>query len=351
MSEGLNAALRVAARQALRPPLRDRRFWLVQALVVFIATLHLTADAGVAVPTFGIPHFATVGLFLVPIVYAALNFGLGGSVATAAWVTLLSVPDLVAVDMPHDRLEDAIQLLIVDAVAVFVGHRAGREQLARLRLEEAQARTRSYAAKVLQAHEDERRSIAQELHDDPLQSLIYLLRRLETAVSEPPPAQAAALAESRELIGHVAAQLRATSQGLRPPSLDDLGMVPALRQLCTQVEERSRLKIRVRVSGESARLNPDVELGVFRIAQEAINNAERHAVAENVNVVLRLQPNALQLHVSDDGLGFDPALDGTATLGLPGMRERAELLDGRLTVISNPGRGTSVRLHLPLAAE
>ena len=348
MSENWISSLRAAARQATRPPLRDRRFWLVQALVVLIAALHFAADSGLAVPTFGIPHFATVSMFLVPVVYSALNFGLSGSLATAAWVTVLSVPDLLTVDSPHDRLEDTIQLVIVDAVAIFVGHRVAREQLARLRLEEAQARLRTHAAKVLQAHEGERQRIAHELHDDPLQSLIYLLRRLESAASGGGAAQAAALQESMKVIGQVAATLRGTSVRLRPPALDDLGLVPALQQLCAQVEERSGLHVSLRVSGQQARLDPDIELGVFRIAQEALHNVERHAAAQNVSVTLRGQAGKLLLQVTDDGIGFDAVSDGT--LGIPGMRERAELLDGRLDVVSHPRSGTSVHLKLPIAS-
>lgn len=346
MSENRVSNLRAVARQATRPPLRDRRFWLVQALVVLIATLHFAADVGLAVPTFGIPHFATVSMFLVPVVYAALNFGLSGSLATAAWVTVLSVPDLLTVDSPHDRLEDTIQLVIVDAVAIFVGHRVARERLAILRLEEAQTRLRTYAAKVLQAHEDERQRIAHELHDDPLQSLIYLSRRLESAALGGGAVQAAALQESRQLIGQVAATLRETSQRLRPPSLDDLGLVPALQQLCAQVEERSRLHVSLRVSGQQARLDPDVEVGVFRIAQEALHNVERHAAAQSVSITLRDQSGKLILQVTDDGVGFNAASDGT--LGIPGMRERAELLDGRLDVVSHPRGGTKVHLELPV---
>lgn len=348
MRDDWTVTLREATRQAIRPPFRDRRFWLVQALVAFIGSLHLTADAGLAVPSFGIPHFATVGLFLVPVVYAALTFGLGGSVATAAWLTVLSLPDLLIVDPPHDRLEDTIQLVIVDAVAIFVGHRVGREHQARMRVEEAQVRLRTYATRVLQAQEEERRRIAHELHDDPLQSLIYLSRRLESAETGGVAAQAAALEESRRLIGQVAATLRDTSQRLRPPSLDDLGLVPALRQLCTQVEERTGITIGIRTSGESLRLDPDVELGVFRIGQEALHNVERHAAARSASMFLRMQPDELVLQIADDGVGFDTAADGGGTLGIPGMQERAELLDGCFSLSSRPGKGTTVRLELPL---
>jgi two-component system sensor histidine kinase DegS len=348
MSEDWVSTLRDAARQAIRPPFRDRRFWLVQALVAFIGTLHLTADAGLAVPTFGIPHFATVGLFLVPVVYAALTFGLGGSLATAAWLTVLSVPDLLFVDLPQDRLEDSIQLLIVDAVAIFVGHRVGREQLARLRVEEAQVRLRAYAAKVLQAQEEERRRIAHELHDDPLQSLIYLSRRLESVGAQDNAARGSILDESRRVIGQVAATLRETSQRLRPPSLDDLGLVPALRQLCTQVEERSGIHVGLLTNGQPIRLDPEVELGVFRIGQEALHNVERHAAARKASMCLRVAPDGLVLQIADDGVGFDAAYGGGGTLGIPGMQERAELLNGRVRVSSRPGKGTTVRLELPL---
>jgi signal transduction histidine kinase len=235
-------------------------------------------------------------------------------------------------------------------VAVFVGHRVGREHLARRRVEEAQVRLRAYAAKVLRAQEEERRRIAHELHDDPLQSLIYLSRRLESAGTDGEAARAAMLEESRRLIGQVTVTLRETSQRLRPPALDDLGLVPALRQLCSQVEERSAIRVSLRTSGRPVRLDPEVELGVFRIGQEALHNVERHAAARNASMFLRLQPSELVLQIADDGVGFDSAAERSGTLGIPGMQERAELLDGRISVSSRPGKGTIVRLELPMAA-
>jgi signal transduction histidine kinase len=329
-------ALHEVARQALRPPLRDLRFWIVQALVFLVAILHVVADEERAVPVYGIPNFATVSLFLVPVVYAALNFGLAGSLATALWTLALSLPDLLAIDSPHDRTEDVIQLVIVVSVAVFVGQRVDRERLARRRVETAQEELRAYAGKVLAAQEDERRRIAQEIHDEPLQALIHLARQLEAQPAE------------RELATRIAADLREISQGLRPPALDDLGLGPALRRLAGQLEEHTGAQVSVRVAG-TQRLAPELELGVFRIAQEALHNVERHAAARAVSVRLSLEPPEVSLEVRDDGGGFDPALPRRRqTLGLVGMRERADLLGGELDVRSRPGAGTRVRLAVPL---
>jgi signal transduction histidine kinase len=188
-------------RNALRPPIRDPRFWLVQGLVVAIALGHELADATNFIAPTGIPGFATVALFLVPIVYAALNFGLTGSFATAAWVTLLTLPDFFVIDEADHHWIDGIQLVIIDSVAIFVGQRVERERLAARRESE---RMSAYAGNILRAQEDERREIGQEIHDEPLQDLIQLYRRVGDAVD----------GESASIV----AELRSKEASWRPPS-------------------------------------------------------------------------------------------------------------------------------------
>lgn len=347
---------RIAARpwttlvQAGRPPLRARRFWIVQLLVVLIAVLHLAADRGLTVPPLGIPHFATVALFLVPIVYAALNFGLSGALATAIWVTLLSLPDLLVWDDGQDRWNDWVQLMVVDAIAVFVGERVERERRARHRAEEAEKQIKTYARRILHSQEEERRRIAQELHDDPLQALIYLVRRLEALaeVSELPAPAKHEVERVRSVATETAASLREIARGLRPPSLDDLGLVPAIRQLVSTTEGRHDDRtVDLRLSGHPRRLPAECELGLYRIAQEALNNVDKHAGARNVRVRLSFRRDGVVLSVSDDGRGFARG-DADRSMGLPGMRERASLIGGELGVESTPGRGTIVRAAVPI---
>ncbi len=118
-----------------KPPLRDWRFWVVQVLVVVVAFIHLASHLHWPLPTFGMPHFSTMALFMIPVAYAALSFGLGGAVATLAWVTLLMIPNLVT-HTPPDRWANSVQL----ASILLVGYRVEVERFLRRRSEQARAR-------------------------------------------------------------------------------------------------------------------------------------------------------------------------------------------------------------------
>ena len=338
--------VRELVRRALRPPIRDRRFWVVQVLVLAIAAGHELADTTSFITPLGIPGFATVALFMVPIIYAALNFGITGSFATAVWVTLLSLPDFFVIDEADHHWIDGIQLAIIDAVAIFVGQRVERERLATRR--ESQRMT-AYAANIVLAQEEERRRIGQEIHDEPLQDLMQLFRR----VSDLPEGEGATIIrELRADDGVLAAaikNLREIARGLRPPALDDLGLVPALRRLTQEFGKRNALEVSFDVAGEVRRLDPDVELGAYRIAQQALHNVERHAAARAVRVRVKFGDGHLGIEVLDDGIGFDlhQAQADSTSLGLLGMRERAQLLGGVLSVRSKPDLGTTVRAELP----
>ena len=143
-------------------------------------------------------------------------------------------------------------------------------------------------------------------------------------------------------------ELRQIARGLRPPALDDLGLAAALRKLTSDFQARTGVGASFRVEGEG-RPAADAELGLFRIAQEALNNVGRHAAAERVSVRLRLAAAEARLTIVDDGAGFTVGRAPEASLGLAGMRERAALLGGRLDVSSAPGKGATVRATIPLA--
>jgi two-component system, NarL family, sensor histidine kinase UhpB len=210
----------------------------------------------------------------------------------------------------------------------------------------------AYAAYVLRGQEEERGRIARELHDEPLQALIAVCRRLD-AVPERATLSAAAVAsleQTRLLVEGTVRELRELARGLRPPSLDDLGLVVTLRQLVGAFKERTGLVTTLVVQGEERRLAPEAELALFRIAQEALHNVERHAAARCVAVTLTFDGD-VQLHVADDGDGFTPRSPGRSGerggLGLLGMQERATWLGGRLDLQSSPGHGTTVHVALP----
>jgi PAS domain S-box-containing protein len=213
------------------------------------------------------------------------------------------------------------------------------------------AATRSFAARLMAAQEEERRHIAHEIHDDPLQRLIHLARRMDSLVIAGGPGPASvALLETRVELLEIIGRLRDVARGLRPPGLDQLGLVAAVRGLLADVEDSHALRVDFEVTGTPVPLAADAELGAFRIIQEAVSNVIRHASAHVARVDLQYDEVSLRIRVVDDGIGFATrpgAAPGVVQLGLEGMRERASLLGGELVVSSDLGKGTSIDARLP----
>jgi signal transduction histidine kinase len=325
-------------------PVRSGRFWLVQAGVLVVAFLdEVVLDFWHVQPPFEIPRSTVTALLLVPVIYAALNFGVRGAEGTALWATALMVPDwlfLGGVTTANAWVEIG-NMAILNGVAIVVGQRVDREGEARL---QAQA----YAAHLLTVQEGERRTLAQDLHDDPVQTLAYLVRMLEV-LSDDPRLSADLVPLVRrdgELATEVVNTLRTVIHGLRPPVLDDLGAVAALRQLVAEVRSRHGIVIDLRVSGDPVRLSDRCELTVYRVAQEALSNVVRHAQATDTRVDLHFGDQVV-LTVTDNGRGMSsPAVVAAGSgggLGLIGMRERVNLIGGSLEVRACKPHGTRVR--------
>lgn len=211
----------------------------------------------------------------------------------------------------------------------------------------AGSRARAWAGEVLRAQEEECRRIAREIHDDPLQRLLQLARRMEAHSAPGAERLGAARDELLDVVGH----LRDVTRGLHPAGLDQLGLVAAVRGLLADVEVEEGLATELTVIGDEERGASEVEVGLFRIAQEAVRNVVRHADADRLRVELSYGDDAVALTITDDGCGFeeDGGRPGTRShLGILGMRERASLLDGECEVRSRPGRGTVVRATVPL---
>lgn len=222
-----------------------------------------------------------------------------------------------------------------------------RLELAFLRMmRRLEAERRRAGSAALQAQEQERARVARDLHDEVNQSLTGLLLRLEVAREAAPPALEPELAETKALANQAMRELLSLARQLRPTALDDLGLIAAT---AGQVEQMARGEIdaEFRAEGDFSELGDDAQLVVYRVAQEALSNAARHSGAGRVEVRLaRLDGGGVELAVADDGRGF--AFDESeGGLGIAGMRERALLIGGELTIESRPGRGTTVRLRVP----
>jgi PAS domain S-box-containing protein len=459
---------RLHPRQWLRVPWRTRPFWATQALVMLIAGAHAVLEHFHILDHASL-YFVPVSLYFIPVVYAATRFGTAGSVPTALWCFVLTIPNALFWHAGEERAGEIFQMIVIVLVAVFVGRRVDEQLRARRLAEDAshewrlseeryrslfenageavlvveggalivecnpaaarllgtsvgelrgalvaaslpaslgralvracaspgrpggdvlvsgpgnepvwvepvctqisrepdrsqvvlrdvttqksrQQRLETFASAVLQAQEEERSRVAHELHDETIQSLIQLCRMIDECGCGVPAGNGRA-GVLRQHTEATITNIRRFIAGLRPPALDDLGLTAVIERCAHDLGDRASLDVDIEISGTPRRLSTEAELVLFRIAQEALHNVERHAAASRVSVELDYQPELVSLTVVDDGRGFDVeaaerALD-RHRLGIMGMRERARSVGGTLSVESAPGTGAAVAVELP----
>lgn len=478
MSVSTKAAARLSLLGFDRSHYRDRRFWHVQGLVFGLAVLHTAAEYlewSQQIPHGHALYFVPEALFLIPVGYAALNFGLHGAVATAIWSSVLILPNLFIFHHGREAAGVVVQLAVLNAVAYFGGQRVDREMGARRQIETARAALevselrfrslfensaegvlvldraggvheanaaaakllgceqavlrdselpekvksaapaqllsslslayprcqtfpvrrnddttvylqplcteftgadgkslmqvslrdvtqqhvreqglRTFAAHILQAQEEERRRIAQELHDETLQRLVVLSRCLDTleeAVGTPSTSVQLGIEAAHDSAHEVMASLRKFTRQLRPPALDELGVTACIRRMLADLSKDATVVCNLRVCGDGRRLSGEIELGLFRIVQEAVRNVERHADASQLQVSIDFAPRHVKLVIADNGKGFSvptrPGDPQNGGLGLLGMQERAAMLGGSLDIDSGQGQGTTIVATVP----
>ena len=214
-------------------------------------------------------------------------------------------------------------------------------------LERLESERRRSGGHVIRAQEEERRRLARDLHDEVNQALTAILLRLEALTQEGTSGQDPELAELKKLVNQAMDDLSGLARQLRPTALDDHGLVPAIDSQLSRFSARTGVAGQFQSRGEFGHLTDDEQTAIYRIAQEALTNAGRHAEATHVSVELCGGPQATELRVADDGQGFDTANDASGRLGLKGMAERARLVGGSLDVRSRAGTGTTVTLTVP----
>lgn len=482
MNPGAPSALRAATagtfRQAIAvvwrwfPPVHRREFWAVQVLVLVIAAGHTVLEVAGHLVEPPALYLVPTSLFFVPVVYAALNFGIRGSLPTALWSSFLTLPNLLFLHAGLSRLGVVWQEAIILSLAVFVGIRVDHERNARQDAEDREQARRSseeryrslfdnaaeavlvvdheavieeaneaaarllgrsvdllrgtrlpavvgdeiasallaegssgkplalpvaagrqpvwvepmasyplagpdgtihlqamlhdvtlqherqqglegYARRTVAAREEEQRRIGRELHDVPLQSLVLLARKLD-AVDESvgSDGHAGVVTEARALAEQAAGELRRISRALRPSVLDDLGLAIALKSEASALARRSGISVRFTSSGQARTLEPEIELMLLRVAQEALHNVERHSRASKAAVRLAFHPGKVSLLIRDDGTGLGTVpsaseLLAAGKLGLVGMQERARLARADVVIRSQRLGGTSVEVTVP----
>jgi two-component system sensor histidine kinase UhpB len=216
-------------------------------------------------------------------------------------------------------------------------------------LDRLETERRESGVRALVAQETERRRVAAELHDEIGQRLTALLLQLDRLSRAAPPELGdefeSTLGATRETLEGV----RGLARRLRPEVLDELGLVPALRNLCDRIEESTGLVVRRSLALELPTLSANAELVVYRVAQEALTNVVRHARSEQAHVALASDGSEVELCVHDSGIGVGEHDAENSSGGIRGMRERALLIGARLEVLAGDAGGTEVRLHVPAA--
>jgi PAS domain S-box-containing protein len=214
-------------------------------------------------------------------------------------------------------------------------------------------RLRDFSAGALRASEDERRRIARELHDDTAQHLSALL--MWVRLIEPEVTAESARKRLRELRDEIAAcadGVRRIARGLRPPELEDAGLIAALRAHARSIRDGAGMDVHIEADAAvDALLAPDTRLVLYRIVQEAVSNALRHAGTDRVRIHLSVEGQNVIGVIKDEGRGFASEGRPGAGLGLLGMQERASMVGGRLSIESRPGKGTLVRVDVPIKRE
>jgi two-component system, NarL family, sensor histidine kinase DevS len=263
---------------------------------------------------------------------------------TGLYVPLLAREHPIGVLVAHDKigrdqrftssdLRLAEQFAVRASIAVDLSRRVARDALRR----------------VVAGQEVERRRLARELHDETGQALTSILLGLR-AVDDADNSEGmkSALADLRELVVTTLQDVRRLAVQLRPKALDDFGLVAALERLVQTFSESSGIRVDLEARLGDHRLPTEVETTMYRIVQEALTNVVKHAEATRVSILLVRRDAMLTAVMEDDGRGFDAASVKSDSLGLEGMRERVTLHDGRLTLETAPGSGTTLRVEVPL---
>ena len=367
----------IYGNEGYKRPIARWDFWLIvvaTAVVTFVYYSDSPAYATLFPKTFhdlGLDrHSLERILYLAPVIWAGFFFAWRGAFVTSIITLGLMLPRVFLIsEHALDALVESISVFIIGNVlalsfASLRKERAYRDQLKRAQkqqektmeeLRAAQQNLRFYLQEATRAQEEERKRISLELHDDTIQSLVVLARDLDDAImdNEAVPEEVKTKLEAfwhRRIDGIVKA-VRRLSQDLRPAALDQLGLIPALEWLGNSLQEHSGITVQVATDGRERRLTEEAAIAVFRICQEALRNAWRHAEATEISISLQFLEGLIRLTINDNGKGFElPGQIGdlarTGKLGLAGMEERAHMLGGTLTVRSEPGQGTVIVLEI-----
>ncbi len=312
---------------------------------------HLALPLELMEPLAAAPAVEPFFFLLIPLVLLAWGYGRQGALLGSTWASVLHV-GLSLWLLPEGGLsrisvaQTLMRILLLYLVPLIVSILAERERQQHTRLETAHRRLRRHAAAMEQlAVSRERNRMARDLHDTLAHSLSALnvqLEALRTLMTNDPAAAQAAVDEIAELARHGLEESRNAIQALRSDPVETLGLTGALRETIQALQTRSGLQVNLSTAGEESHVTPEEAQALYRIAEEALSNVERHAEAQRVDVRLDFGANQIDLVVRDDGTGFDPEIVKQERYGLTGMRERADMIGAEIDITNSPEGGTEV---------
>lgn len=288
-------------------------------------------------------------------------------VAVVLIVGLITVAAFVSLGV--QAVTDPIQNLVLQTRQVTAGDYDAQVTLSRIKeirelgmafnemveqIRKYRAGVRQYVADITQSQEEERKRIARELHDDTVQSLIAIGQRIELVkeMLDDPAEARTRLGELRTMVTGAIASVRQFSRDLRPLTLEDLGLVAAMQYLVNQLAQSEGIDVQFTVEGTVEGLSADMEVAIYRILQEALNNVKKHADASEVDVLAEFTEKEITLTVQDNGRGFEvpDSITDFASIGgfgMMGLQERAQLFGGQIDIESQPFEGTTIRMRMP----
>lgn len=353
--------------------LRNIHFWILICLILLLVYIYQYWPWRIWEFEYGISHwfkwlssldylalfelrYHFIGsLFLIPIIYSAIIFNWKGALITSAFSVVYSML-AIGLWVPVDYIIVNVTILLMPSAVVTII--AIEMQLRRKEMElfnERENRRKLYLAKVMEAQEKERKRLAQEIHDDTIQVLSAIASHaesLEVNTDNNINEMKNKATWIKEMIRQVIGELRKISLDLRPGILDNLGLSSALSWLTTQNNEACDTHTQLMINGIEHKLDPSVEVVIFRIIQEALNNVKRHSNAKQAMINLNFSNASVLITIFDDGQGFTLPVNVASfategKLGLIGIKERVESLRGTLKIHSMPLEGFKLLIEIP----
>lgn len=336
-------------------------FWIILSLFFVITVLYYNYGA---LPYFNraswirqLLYFEIVyrinGILLfIPFFYASVVFWWKGALFVWSISVLIMLPRIINLSLnPASLIQNILYMTMPLMLVLFVTMELQWRNTVRINAHEREEARQIYMAQIFKAQEDERRRIAQELHDETIQSLMIMASSARGLMNNEIIKTRRDFFEPLKLIQDVALNLsndmRRLSLNLRPAILDDMGLLAALNWLIDNLQNDSNIVTQLIIKGEARALKSEEDVMLFRIVQEAMNNIKYHSKATKVEIMLEFLPSQTKLLIWDNGVGFELSeklmeYSSKGKLGLVGMRQRAKAIGGDMVIYSEPGRGTTL---------